>query len=226
MKSVFALAALAVVAACDRDDTRLVQTEVLWMDWPADVVATQPFRTHIVIRWGCGADGFKPGVSTDQSAVTFRPYYLSHNAAVCPLTDLPVDLDVLGALDTAGIAPGLGADFTRAYDVRASASASVAVLGRASDAPPIRTFGTINVQASDIALTTRRNAAGRAWAVRDTTGCLRLQPNGVFPSQPRLPIENPDDTTQFLARFVRGYIYDAPTATCGETRVFHLVAEN
>jgi hypothetical protein len=222
----FVLMGLTCVAACSEPPPGVQQTDVLWMEWPAEVIAQQPFRTRLIVSFQCGVEGFRPGASVDQSAVTFAPYFLEHKQILCPLENRVLSLDIWGAIDTAGTVPGLPANYPRTYEMRASASVNAPVPGPA-DALPVRTFGDVTVHVSSVVLPDRRNAAGDAWAIRDSAGCLRLQPIGMFlPPSGLLPIENPADTTQYASHFVRGYIYDAAAAVCGQTRVFHLVSQN
>ena len=216
---------LVCIAACGEPKPIVQQTDVLWMEWPAQVIAQQPFRSRLIVGWACGVDDFRPGASVDQSAVTFAPYFLARKQVYCALENRVQSLDVWGAIDTAGMVPGLAANYPRTYEMRASASVN-APAQVANDALPVRTFGDVVVQVSGVVLSDRRNAAGTAWAVRDSAGCLRLQPVGIFVRGQLLPIENPADTTQYASHFVRGYIYDAGAAVCGETRVFHLISQN
>jgi hypothetical protein len=225
MRCLFLLTALAGLAACEPDGT-IIQAEVLWMEWPADVAANQQFKTRLVVQWGCGAEAFRPGTSVDQSAVTFTPYYHADRSATCPLSDRVLDLDILGSLDTAGLVPGLGATVSRTYEMRAAASVHPPALGLTADGKPIRTFGEIRVLVPAGLFGTNLKVAGRAYAVRDTAGCLRLQPLGVFREQTSWPIENPADTAQYQIRFVRGEIRTVTTPVCGETKVFHIESVN
>jgi len=196
------------------------------MEWPAEVAPAAPFRTRLVVTWGCGAAGFKPGGSVDQSAVTFAPYFVQEGL-ICPLAERTLTLDIFGSLDTAAAIGGLQADFSRTYEMRAASSAYAPELGLNADPVPIRTFGDILVRMPpDPGLAGRKNAAGRAYMVQDSLGCLRLQPLGLFVARSAIVIENPSDTTTYFPRFVRGYIYDLAAPLCGETRVFHLVTVN
>ena len=225
MRPLILVTGLAALAACEPDGT-IVQAEVFWMEWPSRVPANQQFKTRLVVQWGCGAEAFRPGTSIDESAVTFTPYYQADRHALCPVSDGVLDLDILGSLDTAGLVPGLGATSSRTYEMRAAASVRAPALGLAADGPPIRTFGEITVIVPIGLTTVGRKAAGRAYVVRDTAGCMRLQPLGVFREQTSWPIENLTDTVVYRPRFVRGEIRSVATPVCGETKVFHLESMN
>jgi hypothetical protein len=51
-----------------------------------------------------------------------------------------------------------------------------------------------------------------------------VQPGGSFNPEVALVLEDQADTTGLSNAFVRGYIHDAVTPVCGETRVFHLTS--
>jgi len=228
MRRFLFVGALAAVAGCE--STAIVRTEVRWMDWPAEVVAGVPFRTRLVVAWTCGAMEFRPGAAVDLSAVTFEPYYVQREHAICVLAEREqvASVDILGALDTAGIVRGLSADFPRTYEMRAATT--VAAAGPRLDwlgaGLPVRTFGDVTVRVGPPALLARRNAAGLAYQVRDNLGCLRINPSGLFGPRAALVIENPDDTTTYRTAFVRGYIYTPQAPLCGDSTVFHLVSRN
>lgn len=225
MRRYLFVGALAAVAGCE--STAIVRTEVRWMDWPAEVVAGVPFKTRLVVGWRCGAMGFRPGGAVDLSAVTFEPYYVQREDAVCAAEgDRFAVVDIVGTLDTADVVPGLSAAFARTYEMRAAAI----LYGPqpfAGGTLPIRTFGEVTVRVGpDPALSARRNAAGSAYQVRDSLGCLRINPSGLFSPRSTFVIENPDDTTTYRTAFVRGYIYKLQAPLCGDTTVFHLVSRN
>jgi hypothetical protein len=70
----------------------------------------------------------------------------------------------------------------------------------------------------------RINAGGRAYASRDSLGCVTLFPFGLYPGY---VVENPPaDTAQYWSGFVRGYIYEPVAPVCGESKAFHLVSVN
>lgn len=224
MRRYLLVGVLAVVAACDQD--AIVPTNVSWMDWPAEVVAGVPFKTRLVVWWTCGAQEFRPGAAVDPSAVTFEPYFVQKHRDVCILAEHAASIDVIGFLDTAGVVPGLAADYPRTYEMRGAASV-YAPVGTAADGQPIRTFGDVTVRVGpNPALVARRNAAGHAYQVRDNLGCLRINPSGMYGQRAAIVIENPDDTTTYRPAFVRGYIYAPATPLCGDSTVFHLVSRN
>jgi len=226
MRHFLFVGALAGAVACE-PDAMIVRVDVRWMDWPAEVVANVPFKTHLIVAWTCGAMGFRPGAAVDLSAVTFEPYYVEQVNAICAL-DQPVSLDVFGSLDTAGVVPGLRADFPRTYEMRAAANAYALQLGLNADGLPIRTFGEVKVVVVSIPERSPypRNAAGLAYQVRDALGCLRINPSGLYPTRSTIVIENPVDTVTHKTAFVRGYIYAPQAPVCGQDIVFHLVSRN
>jgi hypothetical protein len=225
MRRFLFVGALAAVAGCE--STAIVQTDVSWMDWPADVVAGVPFTTRLVVGWRCGAVGFRPGASVDLSAVTFEPYFIQRESAICALAEQTTSIDVIGYLDTAGVVPGLSAAFPRTYEMRAAAGVGAYHLALGGDGVPIRTYGEVTVRLGpDPALSARRNAAGEAYQVRDDLGCLRMNPSGLYGPRSTFVIENPDDTTTYRPAFVRGYIYKLQAPLCGDSTVFHLVSRN
>jgi hypothetical protein len=83
----------------------------------------------------------------------------------------------------------------------------------------------------DSAPATRANAGGRVWITRDSVGCTRVTPQGLFSQGRFLPsvtgyvVENPDTALGAYA-FVRGYLYHPSAPPCGAARVFHLVSAN
>lgn len=219
---VFATLCLAL-AACEQPQATVSPVTVQWMEWPAEVNAGQPFRTRLVVWTVCALQPqFNAGVSADQSAVTFAPYFLvGHDPIGC--VALRSQVVAVGSLDTAGIAPALSALTARTYEMRGSILAFA--YAAAVQNLPVGTFGDVVVRPSG-ADASRRNAAGYASFWRDSLGCVRLRPSGLYAPGAALVLENQADTSSFATAFVRGYIYSAPSAVCGETKVFHLVARN
>jgi len=215
------------VVACSEPESRIEPAQVGWMEWPAEVSVATPFTARLVgYNPSCAqVQRFVATPAVDQSAVTFEPYFL--------ITGQPnyCRLDVMGSapIDTASISivaqffdtkadvPGLEAEFSRTYEMRAGTNVSARNFLAGF---PIRTFGDITVSTAQVE-NGRTNAGGTAYASRDSLGCVSLHPFGVFPGY---VIENPPaDTAQYWSAFVRGYIYDAPAPVCGESKVFHLV---
>ena len=215
---VFALSFI-VFAACE-SETAINPATVHWMDWPAEVASGQPFLVRMLVSRPCVAHGFREGVSADESAVTFAPYFLEVNNEVLCLQAANL---TIGALDTTGRAPGLSASFPRSYEIRGAADV-YAGLGSLAAALPIRTFGHVVVRPENPD-GARRNAAGRASVLFDNEGCRRLYPMGVYLPEDFAPLadQNADPVSY---GFVRGYFADAPAPVCGESRVFHLVSVN
>ena len=224
MRRALSVVLSAALAACD-NGLDVVPTTVSWMDWPSEVVAHAEFTVHLVVGWPCGGRGFQPGSTVDQSAVTYAPHFLVEDGTLCPLTAHVVALDVLGSMDTADVIPGLPADFPRIYEMRAASPVYAAPAGL--DALPIRTFGEITVRTTlppPSTPTPPRNAAGYVFAQRDTSGCTRITPTGLYGPRAAMALENPPDTATYWWGFVRGYIQ--ATAACGAFRTFHLVSRN
>src|SRR5882762_9692641 len=77
MRPAMFVAVCATICACSEPDTQAVPAVVQWMDWPAEVLSITPFTVRLVVwQQGCGFGAFRPGVSADQSAVTFTPFFL------------------------------------------------------------------------------------------------------------------------------------------------------
>jgi hypothetical protein len=213
---------LCCLVGCQEPNTRVDAVTVQWMDWPAEVNAGQAFRTRLVVQGVCALNPrFRPGTHADLSAVTFEPFYVVDKDPIeCVTTGST--LIALGSVDTAGIAPALAATVARTYEMRAASPTFVRSL---STSLPVATYGTVTVRPSG-ANASQRNAAGYATSMRDTLGCMRLRPGGLYDPAAALVLEDQSDTTSFGNTFVQGYIYDATAPVCGETRVFHLVARS
>jgi hypothetical protein len=223
----FVLLLIAPVTACSEPDSRIEPAQVSWMEWPAEVSATTPFTTRLVGYSPSCAQVLKfvTAPTVDQSAVTFEPYFLiTGQPNYCRLDvagSAPVDTASIRIIaqffDTKADVPGLEAEFSRTYEMRAGTN--VYAPDRLT-AIPVRTFGDVTVRTAQVE-NGRINAGGTAYASRDSVGCVSLHPFGVFPGY---VIENPPaDTVQYWSAFVRGYIYESPTPVCGESKVFHLV---
>jgi hypothetical protein len=223
----FVLLLAAPVTACSEPDSRIEPAQVSWMEWPAEVSATTPFTTRLVGYSPSCAQVLKfvTAPTVDQSAVTFEPYFLiTGQPNYCRLDvagSAPVDTASIRIIaqffDTKADVPGLAAEFSRTYEMRAGTN--VYAPDRLT-AIPVRTFGDITVRTAQVE-NGRINAGGTAYASRDSVGCVSLHPFGIFPGY---VIENPPaDTVQYWSAFVRGYIYESSTPVCGESKVFHLV---
>lgn len=227
--SVFASIALVSVAACTEPESEIIPAQVNWMEWPAEVLASEGFTVRLV---GYGAScrdilRFDPGTSVDNSAVTFEPFFLvSKRQVVCPLgerlsmasTQIPVYAPYF---DTRAPVAGLTPSTPRSYEIRAAADVS------AQDAPvtmalPVRTFGEVIVRSTSVDAS-RTGAGGVAYASRDNAGCVSMY---VGLGQ-NYVIENPPaDTATFWWGFVRGYLYKPAAPVCGADTVFHLLSRN
>ncbi len=81
-------ATLAVSLAACESDLKVVPSTVQWMEWPAEVPVAEPFTVRLLVsRPGCYQGVYKPGITADQSAVTFAPYFLVKNTT--PILCLP-----------------------------------------------------------------------------------------------------------------------------------------
>lgn len=226
----FVLLLALPVAGCSEPDTRSEPAQVSWMEWPAEVLAATPFTVRLVgySVYCVEVVKFVTAPTVDQSAVTFEPYFLINGQPnyCLPLrgttaTDQASILPIVPFFDTRAAVPGLEAQVPRTYEIRAGANVSVP--GRLDAALPVRTFGEVTVRSAGVA-TERLNAGGRAYASRDSLGCVTLYSYGVYPGY---VIENPPaDTAQYWDGFVRGYIYEPAAPVCGQAKVFHLVTRN
>jgi len=245
MKRFRSLTLLAFLAGCSsasEPGTTVVDAQVSWMEWPAEVVAGTPFLVRLT---GYGVEcreifSFSLAPAIDNSAVTFEPYYVvSTKQQVCPLAvsqgsaSAASPASPIGPnFDTLATVTGLSASTPRTYEIRAAANVSVAA---ATPGIPVRTFGNILVR-PDTASSPHRNAGGSVSAWRDTADCLHLSPLYiVFLAHPTpaadspigpgfsYVVENPPDTTSYWSGFVQGYVYAPAKAICGDTVVFHLV---
>jgi hypothetical protein len=226
MRPFYYLPVLAALVACD-SDLDMQPAIVQWMEWPAEVAAAAPFTVRMVMPFpACHRWVFKPAVSADQSAVTFAPYFLvERGEPVClpaPAAPDVFPVPFLG-LDTVMIAPGLAASVARTFEMRASAAVTAPSPTPGAADPPVRTFGDVTVRLSDPD-TSRHNAGGIVTIWVDNEGCVRVLPAG-YPVAP-LVLEDQADTTGLNYAFVRGYIHEAATPVCGQTRVFHLESRN
>lgn len=225
----FVLLLAVPVVACSEPDTRVEAAQVNWMEWPAVVSAATPFTARLVGKgvYCVRIVRFVTAPTVDQSAVTFEPYYLLDGQ---PNQCLPVRaattsgpasiLPIFAFFDTLAGVPGLAAQVSRTYEIRAGTD--VLTRGVAA-ALPIRTFGDVTVSTAQVE-NGRINAGGLASAAPDSLGCVTLRPYGVHPGY---VVENPPaDTTQYRTAFVRGYIYEPAAPVCGQARVFHLVTRN
>ena len=228
----FVLLLAVPVAACSEPDTRIEPAQVSWMEWPAEVMTATPFTVRLV---GYSAScvevvKFVTDPTVDQSAVTFEPYFLITGQPGYCRFDVagasPVDTASIRIIaqffDTRAAVPGLEAQVPRTYEIRAGTDVStperLTGLGL-----PVRTFGEVTVRSAQVE-NGRINAGGRAYASRDSLGCVTLFPFGLYPGY---VVENPPaDTAQYWSGFVRGYIYEPVTPVCGESKAFHLVSVN
>ena len=219
--AMFAAISLGLLLACDGPDRKVDPVSVQWMDWPAEVNAGQSFRTRLVV-WGvCAQDPqFRAGASADQSAVTFEPYYLVGNDQIycASLRDATL---LVGAMDTAGTAPGLAAPTSRTYEMRAGAEVFFALAASI----PVRHFGDVLVRPTG-ANPSQRNGGGTVYLQVDSLGCARISPLGLYNPNSALVLEDQADTSGLSGAFVTGYTHDAAAPVCGETRVFHVVTRN
>ena len=217
--SAFVTSCLFLLAACESSG-KVTPVTVQWMDWPAEVNAGQPFRTRLVV-WGICAINpqFRPGASANQTAVTFAPYFTFENDHIL-CAAATGNAFVVTALDTAGIAPGLLAGSPRTYEMRAPMPDFTYHFDVLAARLLVSAYGTVMVRPSG-ADPSRRNAGGYASLERDSQNCLRVRPLGVYAPNAAIALDD-QAAAGATAALVRGYIYDAATPICGETRVFHV----
>jgi hypothetical protein len=212
----------AALTACS-DDTHVVFTQVQWMEWPAEVLPAQSFSVRLVgFNAGCGDERFDPGMTVDNSAVTFEPFFVFNGPQIaCPLAahGAATAPPIFAFFDVQSKVAGLTAPSARSYDLRAATEVAVPVTGPSGI--PVRTFGTIVVRGDSVDAS-RTNAGGRVSASRDTGGCVR-----IFAGVNQYVVENPPaDTATFWSGFVEGYLYKPAAVVCGDSVVFHLVSRN
>jgi hypothetical protein len=231
MRSFYCIPLMAALAACD-SGVDVQPAVVQWMEWPTEVPVATPFTVRLVMPFpACHRWVFKPAASADQSAVTFTPYFLvERGEPVClpsPAAPEVFPVPFLG-LDTVSMAPGLATSVARTFEMRGSAAVDVPTPTPSPADSPLRTFGDVTVRLSNPD-TSRRNAGGVVTMWVDNGGCVRVLPGG-YPGYPGartgLVLEDQADTTGLNYAFVRGYIHEAATPVCGQTRVFHLVSRN
>jgi len=225
----FVLFLFLPVASCSEPDTRLEAAQVRWMEWPAEVPATAPFTVRLVGEGVYCVDvvKFVTHPSVDQSAVTFEPYFLLNGTpnnclpVRATATDPAFTVPIQAVFDTLTDVPGLAAQVSRTYELRAGTN--VYVPSGLASGFPIRTFGEVTVSTAQVE-NGRINAGGLVSASRDSVGCVVLRPYGVYPGY---VVENPPaDTARNWFAFVRGYLYEPAAPVCGQARVFHLVTRN
>lgn len=214
-------AVLLGLAACE-SNTSILPVNVVWMEWPAQVAADDPFRTRLVVWQPCASTkGFEPSPTADESAVTFSPYFVTSKDPVnCPdgggfVTDVALSI----SLDTAGMAPGLPAAAERTYQMRSQGPSCPAC--SVLNSLPWVVFGVVTVRPTLPPPNSVRNAAGIVMAQRDSVGCLRIRPSGLLGPRGAIVMENPPDTTSRWSGWTQGYIYEPGAPVCGEARAFH-----
>ena len=218
MRLLYYLPILALPLAACESDTEVQPGNLQWMEWPAEVRANTPFSVRLVIAepGGCGQQSiYRPRVFTDQSAVTFSPYFIVEpRRPTCGAASAfypPTGMIVISALETVATAPGLRASFARVFDMRGASG------------QPVRTFGSFTVR-PDAPVDTRRIAAGFVAKLLDTS-CARIIPIGVYHLDGAYVLEDQADTAGLKGAFVLGYIRQPAGPICGEShQVFHLVA--
>ena len=217
------LAALLAVGCATDPDTEAVPATVLWMEWPAEVLAAEPFTVRLT---GVGVEcreivRFDTDPTVDDIAVTFEPFFLvTGPQQACPLgavDPIPGSLSPLPPFfDTRAAAPPLTPTVPRSYEMRAATLPFATALG----APDrmVRWFGDILVR-SDVAQTDVTRVGGRVYAYVDELNCLRVTAQGLFNGY---VVENPPVGERFWSGFVRGYLHSVSTPLCGEDRVLYL----
>jgi hypothetical protein len=226
--ALFACVSLAAFAACSEPDGDIIAAEVNWMEWPAEVLASEPFSVRLIgYAVSCREVlHFDPGATVDASAITFEPFFLvSRNLGPCPLYERRITLGSRSPIippffDTRAPVSGLTPPAPRSYEIRGAADVSTDVGSPRS--LPVRTFGEVTVRSVG-ADPSRTNVGGMVYTYRDTTGCLVIAPFGIGNGY---VVENPPDTTTYWSAFVRGYLHKPAASVCGAREVFHLVSRN
>lgn len=223
LRASLACVGAAILLGCSTEDTRVVFSQLSWMEWPAEVRMSQPFSVRLVgFNAGCGEQRFDPGTTIDNSAVTFEPFFVfSGPPLLCPLavSSAPATIPIFAFYDVRSPVVGLSPPASRSYEIRGATDVSVSPAG--PSAVPVRTFGEIVVRA-DSTDTTRTNAGGHVSAARDSSGCVT-----IFAGVNLYVVENPPaDTATYWSAFVEGYLYKPVKPVCGDTVVFHLVSRN
>lgn len=195
------------------------------MEWPAKVLAAQPFTVRLVgFNVGCENMRFDPGTTVDNSAVTFEPLFLiSGPLLACPLDNRESRASaappIAAFFVTQVSVAGLTAQSPRSYEIRGAADVSAAPT--APSTLPLRTFGAIVVR-GDTVDSSQVNAGGRVSADRDSAGCVR-----IFAGLNQYVVENPPaDTATNWSAFVQDYLHRAAAPVCGDSIVFHLISRN
>ena len=220
MRRILSGVLLAVTVACEPAPD-VMQTPVVWMDWPSQVIAERQFTVRLVVSRPCALiESFNPSPRADESAVTFAPYFLGDANSMACVTAQSVDALVdPNNLDTTGLAPGLASDFARTYEMRGTTNWY---------GPQVeRTFGDVAVYPQVPPPSAPiRNAGGRVQLQVDTSGCVRIRPAGLYGPGALMVLENQADTVGLSVAFVRGYLHYPSAPVCGEAQVFHLVSRN
>ncbi len=142
----------AFLALSCGDDTHIVPATVSWMEWPAEVVAGEPFKIRLVgFAPFCGPnDGFVATPQVADSTVTFQPYFIvPDRQSPCPFTEQQLVYPfVAPSFDTSTVVPGLAAPSPRSYDIRAR----LAVVTPGGSGFAVKTFGTVAVRGPGVHL--------------------------------------------------------------------------
>lgn len=215
-----AVAAGLALGCTTEPNTEILPASVMWMEWPVEVLAAEPFTVRLV---GFGAEcrevlRFETEPTVDQSAVTFEPYFVvGTQPQPCPLRELDPPPGTIipypSYFDTRAPVPPLTPTVPRSYEMRAATQQF-----SGGSEPAVRSFGDIVVR-SDVADRSRTAVGGHGYAYRDSLDCLRITPLGIAPGY---VVENPPDTASYWAAFVRGHLHPVPVPVCGERRVLRL----
>lgn len=172
MRALYYLPIFVALVACE-PDVEISPATVEWMEWPAEVPAATPFSVRLIVSRTCLQGTFQPGISADESAVTFEPYWLIERNAETACLPEARQFDIYYvALDTVGTAPGLAADFARTFEMRAAAAPL------AGAKLPVRTYGDVTVRPSnpDGAAAPGPDLPANCWTVPAVAGCNPAAP--------------------------------------------------
>jgi hypothetical protein len=228
--ALFGCVSLAALVACSEPESDIIAAQINWMEWPAEVLASEPFSVRMIgYALSCREIlHFDPGATIDASAVTLEPFFLvSRHPAPCPLYGRAIAFATRPPIippffDTRAPVAGLTPPAPRTYEIRGAADVSAGSGSSSRGSLPVRTFGDVIVR-SAAANPSRTNVGGMVYTYRDTTGCLVIGPFGVGIGY---VVENPPDTTTYWTAFVRGYLYKPAASVCGASEVFHLVSRD
>jgi hypothetical protein len=220
---IIALAASLAFGCATDPDAEAVPATVLWMEWPAEVLAAEPFTVRLT---GFGVDcrevvRFDTDPTVDDIAITFEPFFVvTGPQQPCPLSaadPIPASASLMPPFfDTRAAVPPLTPTVPRTYEMRAMTLPFQTALGAPDRV--IRTFGDVVVR-SEVAQPGVTRVGGQVYSYVDTLACVRAAAHGLIAGY---VVENPPAGGGYWSGFLRGYLHPVSTPICGETRVLYL----